>query len=286
MSFEKLPITVLIMTQNEELNISYTLDSVVPFFEQVVVTDSYSIDKTPNICRGYKGVEFYENGFKGWAEQRNWMLNNVHVRSPIVFFLDADEVLSFQFILELKEKLRHDFDAIQMKFDMYFLGEHIKYSYGHPVVKRIFKYGEITFQGEGAREYSNFHQNVLSMQHSVRHEDHRGISFWIDKHNRNSDREADLYRTTSIDEIKTNSRDSSIAPGKKFKLFIRHKIWRHLPLMFRPFIYFIYRYIFCLGFLDGRVGFIFCFLHAFWYQSLIDIKIIEKKHMTSKFFRK
>ena len=63
MSYKKLPITVLIMSQNEELNISYTLDSVVPFFEQVVVTDSYSVDTTKDICKSYKDLEFYEHQF-------------------------------------------------------------------------------------------------------------------------------------------------------------------------------------------------------------------------------
>jgi hypothetical protein len=48
-------------------------------------------------------------------------------------------------------------------------------------------------------------------------------------------------------------------------------IWVRLPLYWRPLGYFVYRYFFRLGFLDGKEGFIFHFLQAYWYRLLVDI---------------
>jgi len=40
---------------------------------------------------------------------------------------------------------------------------------------------------------------------------------------------------------------------------------------------FVYRYIFRLGFLDGKVGFLFHFMHGFWLFMLIDAKLEEAR---------
>lgn len=274
MTFEKLPITVLIMCQNEELNIAHTLDSVINYFEQVIVTDSFSIDKTSEIVQSFSNVEYYENKFIGWAQQRNWMLDNCQIRNEVVFFLDADEVVNQKFIKELSLLLNQNFDAIEMKADMYFLGKHIKYAYGHPYAKRIFKKSLVRFSAAGAREYSNVRKNILRLKNRLHHEDRRGLSFWIDKHNRNSSREALVHLDKQL-----NLDTSNISFSSRIKLMIRVHIWDKLPLALRPFGYFIFRYIFQGGFIDGRIGFLFCFFHALWYPMLIDAKILESKHV-------
>ena len=56
----------------------------------------------------------------------------------------------------------------------------------------------------------------------------------------------------------------------------RKNLWRRLPAYLRPFLYFSYRYVLRLGFLDGKEGFVFHFLHAWWFRLLVDIKIEEE----------
>ena len=51
------------------------------------------------------------------------------------------------------------------------------------------------------------------------------------------------------------------------------KLWLRMPLYLRPFLYFFHRYFLQLGFLDGKEGAIFHFMHAFWYRLLIDIHL-------------
>lgn len=277
MSKFKLPITVLIMTQDEELNISYALNSVVDFFDQVIVTDSYSKDSTLDIVKKYSNVDIYMNNFISWADQRNWMLENCKINNEIVFFLDADESISTDLASELYEMVGIDFNAIQLKVDMYFLGKHIKYSYGHPSINRIFKKKGLKFWGSGAREYANINDGVLRLKNSLKHQDHRGMFHWINKHNNNSTREALLYINAE------KSKDHrELSTRLKIKLFVRNFVWDRLPLTLRPFAYFIFRYIIQKGFLDGRQGFLFCFFHAFWYHMLIDSKILEHKLKSKK----
>ena len=271
----KLPITVLIMTQNEEANIRFAIESVKDRFDQIIVTDSFSTDKTAEICKRYKEVEFYEHRFEGWAEQRNWMLRNCNIRNDIVFFLDADEYIEEDFAVELRNILDSgvDFNAIFTKIIFIFLGKRLKHAYGHPKMLRIFKKEGLYFKGEGAREYAFTRgHKYLEMKILFYHEDHRGIDFWIQKHLKNAAREAELILGTE--------RPLDVSPNTlklKVKLWIRRNVWNKIPLMIRPFIYFIVRYFFQFGFLDGKEGFIYCFLHAFWYPMMINIKIWERQ---------
>lgn len=276
MTFNKLPVTVLIMTQNEEENIRYALESVLEAFDQVIVTDSFSTDKTESICREYTKVDLYQNEFLSWADQRNWMLNNCVIRNEVVFFLDADEYVTSEFVAELKSILNSDvhFDSMYIFAKYIFLGCHLKYAYGHPYIKRVFRKNGLSFTGAGAREYANKEGIAHYMSIPFIHHERKPIAFWIEKHVRNAEREADLYlKQNGVDYAYT----SNLPWRLKVKIWIRNNVWNRLPLLVRPVLYFFIRYIFQRGILDGRAGLIYCYLHAFWYQSLIDIKIIEKK---------
>jgi glycosyltransferase involved in cell wall biosynthesis len=272
----KLKVSVLIMTQNEESNIPSALESVVGDFDQVIVVDSYSIDKTKDICLSYKGIDFYENDFQGWAEQRNWMLKNCNIRNNIVFFLDADEWIDSDFILELNAIIQSKvvFSAIYLRVKFLFLNKWLKYSYGHPKIKRIFNKDQLYFSGEGAREYAHIdEEKSISMSSYLIHQDRRSFDHWVKKHLSNADREASLY--IKLANEKHDNKRSDLSFKLRFKLFIRHRLWNIIPLGVRPFFYFLYRYFLQLGFLDGKEGFLYCVNHALWYQMLIDIKIIE-----------
>ena len=273
----KLPITVLIMTQNEELNIANTLESIINYFTQIIVVDSNSVDNTINICKNYTSVETYNNTFTHWATQRNWMLENCSIINDWVFFLDADESINKLFFSELQEKFHNKKDDINSFFinkDLYFLGKKLKFSYNHPKIRLIFKRNGLKYHAEGAREFASSPGNSLEIKTPLIHEDKRSFDHWIKKHINNADREMKLYFEKKESTIKLEYKNIPIA--LKIRKYIRNNIWSQLPFAIRPFLYFIYRYIFKLGFLDGKYGFIFCLNHALWYELLIDIKIIEK----------
>jgi glycosyltransferase involved in cell wall biosynthesis len=101
-------ISVVIIALNEEQNIGRCLDSVVGVADDVVVVDSFSTDRTEEICKA-KGARFIQHAFEGHIEQKNWAITQA--KYPHVLSLDADEALSDELkksILEVKANWTHD----------------------------------------------------------------------------------------------------------------------------------------------------------------------------------
>src|SRR5689334_8148283 len=84
-------LSVVIITFNEEKNIGRCIDSVKKVADEIVVVDSYSKDRTKEICQE-KGVRFIENAFGGHIQQKNFALSQSTY--DFVLSLDADETLS------------------------------------------------------------------------------------------------------------------------------------------------------------------------------------------------
>jgi glycosyltransferase involved in cell wall biosynthesis len=84
-------ISAIIITFNEESKIIRCLQSIQDIADEIVVVDSFSTDKTREICEQYK-VRFSEHVFKGYIDQKNWALDQTTYN--VVLSLDADEVLS------------------------------------------------------------------------------------------------------------------------------------------------------------------------------------------------
>ena len=271
----KLPISVLIMSYNEDKNIGVTLDSVVERFNQVIITDSFSTDNTKQICLNYD-VDFYENQFIHWATQRNWMLENCLIKNDWVFFLDADESINDIFFNELSLKFHNkgiDITSFYINKDLYFLGKNIKHAYGHPKIQLIFKKAGLMYHAEGAREYATIEGKSLEIRTPLIHEDRRPFEYWITKHIKNAEREKEQYLANRNVVSKIDNSNLSIA--LRIRKYIRLNMWNKLPLGIKPVFYFLYRYFIKLGFLDGKAGFLYCVNHALWYEMLIDIKILE-----------
>jgi glycosyltransferase involved in cell wall biosynthesis len=104
----KVSISAVIITFNEERNIRRCLESLKGVADEIVIVDSYSTDKTEEICRSYNTV-FIKHRFTGYSEQKNWA--NLQTSSPYILSLDADEALSDELresILRTKEDWTHD----------------------------------------------------------------------------------------------------------------------------------------------------------------------------------
>jgi len=86
-------LSVVIITFNEEKNISRCLDSVKEIADDIVVVDSFSKDKTKEICLA-KGVRFIEHSFEGHIQQKNWAITQA--KYSHILSLDADEAIDEQ----------------------------------------------------------------------------------------------------------------------------------------------------------------------------------------------
>ncbi len=104
----KVRISAVIITKNEERNIQRCLESLVDVVDEVIIVDSYSTDRTEEICMAFN-ARFIRHKFTGHIEQKNWAI--LQAGSPYILSLDADEALSDELrasILKVKENWTHD----------------------------------------------------------------------------------------------------------------------------------------------------------------------------------
>lgn len=104
----QIKLSVVIITYNEEKNIARCIEAAKPVADEIVVVDSFSTDKTKEICLSY-GVKFVEHTFEGHIEQKNYAITQAS--SPYILSLDADEVLSNELqksIIEVKNNWLYD----------------------------------------------------------------------------------------------------------------------------------------------------------------------------------
>ena len=103
-----IPITVIIHTKNEEINLPFALSNVTNWASQICVIDSESKDSTQDIARRYN-VELLSRPCtrRGLVEQRNWALDNIIFKNEWVFILDADEIISEELKFEIENLVKH-----------------------------------------------------------------------------------------------------------------------------------------------------------------------------------
>ena len=101
----------------------------------------------------------------------------------------------------------------------------------------------------------------------------KDISSWIASHNKWSSSDAQIIKTVSKKTVNPNFFGNSIEKRRFYK-----KIYNNFPFsLLKPILLFLYKYIFLFGFLDGRIGFYYCFLNSLWFKTLVEIKKIESK---------
>ena len=269
-------LTVIILTYNEEKNIALTLTSIIDRFPNVLVVDSYSTDNTLGvISQNFDSIEVRQNEFESYRKQRIWAVENEPFGSEWVFFLDADEIVTELLFKEISG-LNFDYMGYYLFYEFYFLEKRIKYGgYSRNYILRIFNKSDYEISRE-MNEHIFISGQTKKLRNPFVHKDNNGFAFWLRKH-------VDYAKREANELLKPSSFGDGDLFGNQVerKRWLRDYIWNRLPPLVRPILYFIYRYIFRLGFLDGLRGLVFHFFHAFVYYLIIDIIFIEKKYVRS-----
>jgi len=205
-------------------------------------------------------------------------LQNLQISTPWVMRMDADETLHKN-LLDSSEILKtlgnSRVSGVYIRRQLWFMGKWIKHGGIYPTWSmRFWRHGSAKCEMRDTDE----HMILLSgeykfVNHDIIDNPLTDLSAWIQKHNNYSSLEAKNFLVNKeFGSIKGVLLGNHIERVRWFK----DEVYHRLPLFVRPFLYFIYRYILKLGFLDGFKGFLFHFLHAFWYRLIVDAKVFEQ----------
>jgi glycosyltransferase involved in cell wall biosynthesis len=272
-------ISIIILTHNEEINIERCLDSV-SWSDDILVVDSFSKDRTVEISKRH-GARVIQRAFDDFSSQRNFASEQGNLKYEWVFHLDADEIVTPELRAELPRAVLGDKDAYRVSSKLIFCGKFLRHAGLFPWYQvRFGRKQALRFKqvGHGQRETLE-PSRIGTLKSSLLHFNFsKGLSDWIEKHNRYSTAEAqqNVYGYANDDipirDLLSTETDRRRRAAKK--------IFRRLPC--RATIRFIYMYLFRGGILDGRVGFTYCRLLA-WYERLIVLKEREiKAHARAK----
>lgn len=277
-----LDLSVVILTYNEELHIARCLDNVCSVAKEVFVIDSYSTDKTLEIAAKYPNVTVLQNKWVNYATQFNWALENAPVKTDWVLRLDADEYLTAELKAEMEAKipaLDGDVTGIVMPLRRVFLGRTIRRGMNQVRLLRMFRYGKARSEVRLMDEHIELLEGrAVEFDGEFADDNLQNLSWWTQKHVGYAIREAVDLLDMEYDLTGSAANDDNIVISgqAKAKRMAKHKYSRQ-PLFWRSFAYFIYRYFFKLGFLEGSEGFLWHFLQGWWYRTLVDAKIYEIK---------
>ncbi len=258
---KKLPITLIVLTQDEEKNLPQCLKNAAPHVSELIVVDSGSTDKTLEIAHEY-GAQVLTHPFKNQAESFNWALKNAKVSQPWILRLDADEWVTPELWEELEEKLEKTPQGVNgyvMKRRVIFMGRWIRHGGYYPTwFLRLFRTGTAEYEPREMDEHLTLERGrAVELEYDFVDENRNGIEAWVEKH------------------VKYASREAEALMREEKSRTLKRGFYKHLPLFLRAVLYWKYRYFIRLGFLDGGEGLVFHFLQGLWYRMLVDAKLYE-----------
>lgn len=263
----------IVLTKNEEIHIERCIRNIIPLFKEIYIIDSFSTDRTREIAKKWP-IHFLENPFLNHAKQFNWALEQIDQNTNWVLRIDADEYLSKSLINEISLKLDTLDSSIKGIFlprKIIFQDKIIKHgAVSKTKVLRLFKFGYGQSDDRWMDEHILVNGKTINFQNSIIDNNLKPLSWWIKKHNNYANKEVFEIIKNELNPKKRNNEKYYFSQENRKKYYSQ-------PPILRAILLFIYRYIFCLGFLDGKVGFCFHFLQSLWYRLIIDIKYLEVK---------
>lgn len=247
----KLPISLVIITRNEESNIQRCIQSA-PFVDEVIVMDSGSTDRTCEIAANL-GAKVFQQPWLGFGPQKNMAASKA--KNDWILSLDADEELSTQLISEISEK----FSQLQVDVGYQFprisqyMGKWIRHGGWYP--------------DSQLRLYNRQHSSWLAAKIHEKVQAQRVEKF-------NSEIKHYVFADVAS-HVETNNRYSGLLAEADFD---KGKRFNLLRLLVKPPIKFLETYFLKLGFLDGLPGFVI----AVGASYSIFLRILKTREVATK----
>ena len=224
---------------NEEHNIAACIESL-SWCDEIIVVDSFSTDRTPDIARSYEKVRFFQRTYYGAGAQKNWAMQ--HVRHDWIVLLDSDERCTPELRAEIENLLVKgpSHDAYMMNRNVYILGRRIRFSgWQHDQVARFFRRGSAYYENRRVHSVLHTTGETPILDSAIEH-------YMVDR---------------SFDEY-------AFRLGK-YGYWNAAQCWRDgertsaIEVLLRPVWRFLRTYVLQLGILDGGLGLVFCLLQAY-----------------------
>ena len=275
-----LPVSVIVPVRNESRNLPRCLESLRKMGE-VYVIDSSSTDSTVEVARSYgaKVVQFHYQG--GWPKKRQWAMDTLPLAYDWVLLMDADEALTPELELEIRQAvLNPKIDGYYIALQMFFLGRALRHSGASFYKLSLFRRGKGQFECRLKDQDTSMcdmevHEHVIvdgttaRLQNPLLHHNVESLSRYIQKHDEYSNWEAQVWMQGEA--------GTSELPPALFGSQAQRRRWlrkRLFTLPGSPALFFLYKYLFCLGFLDGVPGLIYCLFQGIQFFH-IKAKIYE-----------
>jgi glycosyltransferase involved in cell wall biosynthesis len=278
---EKPSIAVVILAFNESLHLPRALEHIRVFAREIFVIDSYSTDDTVSLAKA-GGAQVLQHPFQNYARQFEWALENAPITSDWVMRLDADEIIEADLAEEIIAKLPAlppDVTGINLNRKTIFQGKFIRWGGRYPLtLLRIWRRGKARIEDRWMDEHMYLTEGrTVTFRGGFSDHNLYDLTFFTAKHNSYASREAldALNQRLHLFEPQVALASASTAKQARVKRFLKESIYNRLPFEVSATLFFLYRYVLQLGFLDGRAGLTYHVLQGFWYRFLVGAKLRE-----------
>ena len=283
-----LPVTAIVAVRNEARNLPRCLESLRDIAETYVI-DSQSTDDTVEIARsfGAKVVQFHYQG--GWPKKRQWAMESLPLAHDWILLLDADESLTRELSQEIRIAIQDPrYDGYYVALRIYFLGRELRHSGASFDKLSLFRRGKGRYEcrlkeQDASMADMEVHEHVVvegrtaKLKSPVLHHNYASLSHYIRKHDTYSNWEAKVW-------LNGNAGPDELAPSitgtqAQRRRWLRRKFF---AVPGSPLAFFLYKYVFRLGFLDGIPGLIYCAFQGIQFfhikAKIYELKIDESKY--------
>jgi len=274
-------VAVVILTYNESIHLPRALEHVRSFAKEVFVVDSFSTDNTVELAKA-GGAMVLQHPFTNYARQFEWALENAPITADWVMRLDADEIIESDLAEEIVSKLPElptDVTGVNLNRKTIFQGKFIRHGGRYPLtLLRIWRRGKGHIEDRWMDEHMYLTDGrTVTFKGGFADHNLLDLTFFTAKHNSYASREAldALSQKLKLFEPQIALTGESTATQAKIKRFFKESLYNRLPFEISATLYFLFRYVIQLGFLDGRAGFMYHVLQGFWYRYLVGAKLRE-----------
>ena len=273
-------LTVIILTKDEARHIARAIASVRDLADQIIVVDSGSTDATVAIAKEH-GAKVLHHSWTNHATQFNWALDQIKDVPGWVLRLDADEVVTPMLAAEITAGLP-DVNGCYVGRGIKFMGQLVRYGGVFPIpTMRLFRNGKARCEVRWMDEHIVVQGPTAHLRGRVIDDNLHPLDWWVAKHNGYASREVVDVLNREFGFL-PNAGDLHVKGAAAVKRWVKVHLYARLPAGLRAALYFIYRYVFRLGFLDGAQARSFHVLQGFWYRYLVDAKLAEvRRHMAA-----